>query len=214
MTKMNKRSVLAVVAVLSLLVAGAIAAHFARPTLGLYYGEWRSGVKDLPYAGGTVSYRDFGSGGPAVVIVSGMSVHKDSYYDLVKKLAEETRVVSFDRPGIGGSTPNSEPRTLPYIDKDLRGILKALKVPPPYILVGHSLGGHIIRYYAHRHPGEVAGLIYLDAPHEDWPRYIRKTWSPEEVKEYREAVGIDERITYRAGLVQQNRGVFKSPWTK
>jgi glutamate-1-semialdehyde aminotransferase len=34
------------------------------------------------------------------------------------------------------------------------------------------------------------------------------------VKEYRDAIGIDERITYLAWLFQQNRGVFKSPWSK
>ena len=39
-------------------------------------------------------------------------------------------------------------------------------------------------------------------------------YSPTKVKEYRDAMGIDERITYLAWLVQQNRGVFKSPWTK
>jgi pimeloyl-ACP methyl ester carboxylesterase len=217
MTKMNKRSVLAIAA---LLVVGAVAAHFARPTLGLYYWEWRSAVKNLPYDGGTISYRDLGSGSPAVVIVSGMSVQKDSYYNLQKRLAEETRVVSFDRPGIGGSTPNIEPRTLPYIDKDLRRILQALKVPPPYLLVGHSFGGHIIRYYVRRHPGEVVGLVYLDAPHEDWPVYIRKTWSPEEVESYFKwwtpenksytGVRLEEMLAYETNC-NLIRGVLSPP---
>jgi glutamate-1-semialdehyde 2,1-aminomutase len=39
-------------------------------------------------------------------------------------------------------------------------------------------------------------------------------YSPTPVREYRDAIGIDERITYLAWLVQQNRGVFKSPWSK
>ena len=39
-------------------------------------------------------------------------------------------------------------------------------------------------------------------------------YSKQPVREYRDAVGIDERITYLAWLMQQNRGVFKSPWTK
>jgi len=181
MTKMNKRSALAIVVAVALLVVAAVV---ARPILGRYYWQWRSGVQALPYAGGTVSYRDLGSGAPVVVIVNGMAVTMDSYYGLQKSLSSEARVIAFDRPGIARSTPNAEPRTLPYIDKDMKAVLQALKAPPPYILVGHSLGGHIIRYYADRHPGEVAGLVYLDAPHEDWPRYIRETWSPEEVETY------------------------------
>ena len=157
MTKLNKRWILAVPAVVAAL---AVAAHFARPALGLYYWEWRSGVQDLPYAGGTVSYRDLGSGEPIVVIVSGMSVKKDNYYELQRRLSSEARIISYDRPGIGGSTPNSEPRTLPYIDKDMKAILEGLGATPPYILIGHSLGGHIVRYYVHQHPGEVAGVVY------------------------------------------------------
>ena len=39
-------------------------------------------------------------------------------------------------------------------------------------------------------------------------------YSKQPVREYRDAVGIDERISYLAWLFQQNRGVFKSPWTK
>ena len=39
-------------------------------------------------------------------------------------------------------------------------------------------------------------------------------YSATPVREYRDAVGIDERITYLAWLFQQNRGVFKSPWSK
>jgi glutamate-1-semialdehyde 2,1-aminomutase len=39
-------------------------------------------------------------------------------------------------------------------------------------------------------------------------------YSTKPVREYRDAVGIDERLSYLAWLVQQNRGVFKSPWTK
>jgi glutamate-1-semialdehyde 2,1-aminomutase len=39
-------------------------------------------------------------------------------------------------------------------------------------------------------------------------------YSATPVREYRDAVGIDERITYIAWLFQQNRGVFKSPWSK
>src|SRR5690606_39029951 len=131
---------------------------YARPLVR----KWRTGTKEVSIGKATLSYRDSGSGGPAVVIISGMACHKDSYYALHKSLAKTTRVVSYDRPGLGDSTPTNEPRTLEYIDADLVAFLDARQVPPPYVLIGHSLGGHIIRYFADKHTAEVAGLVFID----------------------------------------------------
>jgi pimeloyl-ACP methyl ester carboxylesterase len=168
----------------SLLAVVGIAAALSYPLWYPQVWKWRSHLHEVPLAGATVSYRDFGTGSPTMVIISGMSVPKDAYYRLQKRLSAKTRVISYDRPGIGDSTPNTEPRTLDYIDRDLKTLLTDLKLQPPYILVGHSLGGHIIRYYASRHPGEVAGLVFLDAPHEDWFETVRRTWSKEEADAY------------------------------
>ena len=63
-------------------------------------------------------------------------------------------------------------------------MLKYKKLSPPYILIGHSLGGHIVRYYAYLYPNEVAGLVLLDEPHEDWFKYVRETWDPDDQKRY------------------------------
>lgn len=178
---MNRRTI-RISLLLALLLGVAIVVAY--PRLYACYWKWRTQLREIPLAGATVSYRDYGEGRPAVVIISGMSVLKDSYLGLQRRLGRKTRVISYDRPGIGDSTPNSEPRTLDYIDKDLKALLQALNVPPPYVLIGHSLGGHIIRYYAVRHPGEVAGLVFLDAPHEDWFDYVRKTWSKEDADAY------------------------------
>ncbi len=60
----------------------------------------------------------------------------------------------------------------------MTAFLKARNVEPPYVLIGHSLGGHIERYYAEKHPKEVAGLVFIDHPHEDWFRYIRAIGRP------------------------------------
>jgi pimeloyl-ACP methyl ester carboxylesterase len=186
-----KRPAIIVGIVAVVAVVGVIAAKpflgpmlWELPVLGPRLWKLRSHVQEMPLAGATVSLRDLGEGAPAVVIISGMGVAKDDYYTLQQNLSRTTRVLAFDRPGIGESTPNVDPRTLDYIDRDLKAFLDALAVPPPYIFIGHSLGGHIIRYYANKHPGEVAGLVFLDAPHENWPRYIRATWTPDEVSSY------------------------------
>jgi len=50
---------------------------------------------------------------------------------------------------------------------DLRNLLQAAGVEPPYVLVGHSMGGMVVRLYAHLHPREVRGLVLVDASHQD-----------------------------------------------
>lgn len=176
-----KRRVLAIGA--AALFCGLIAA-FAYPQLREWYWSWNTGLREVSLAGARVSYRDFGSGTPAVVILSGVAVPKDSYLDLQRRLSSITRVISYDRPGIGDSTTNTDARTLEVVDRDLKALLAALDVPPPYILVGHSYGGHIARYFAARHPGEVAGFVFIDQPHEDWFGYIRRTWPADEAEAY------------------------------
>jgi pimeloyl-ACP methyl ester carboxylesterase len=50
---------------------------------------------------------------------------------------------------------------------DLRSLLQAAGVEPPYVLVGHSMGGMVVRLYAHLHPEEVRGLVLVDSSHQD-----------------------------------------------
>lgn len=63
------------------------------------------------------------------------------------------------------STKTPAPRTGAAIVADLHAVLKKTNVPPPYVLVGHSLGGLYLSLYARTYPEEVAGLILLDATH-------------------------------------------------
>lgn len=172
-----KRILIALALVLVCLATGFFA---FRSELTLWWTE----TEEVPLGEAIISYRDSGEGSPAAVIISGMSCVKDSYHRLHKDLAEVTRVISYDRPGLGASTQNSDPKTLEFITRDMKEFLKFRKIPFPVILIGHSLGGHIARYYAHQYPQDVAGIVFLDHPHEDWFRYIRKTWTKEESDTY------------------------------
>lgn len=134
--------------------------------------------------GYSLSVRDYGKGEPTIIIEPGLCCSKKDYYLLQFLSSFNNRVISYDHAGIGNSTKSSNPRTLPYYVEELKALLKYKNISPPYILIGHSLGGHIIRYYTYLYPHEVAGLIFLDHPHEDWFRYIRSEWSIEEQKEY------------------------------
>jgi len=77
--------------------------------------------------------------------------------------------VSYDRPNTtaGASDPAPAPRTAADVVADLHLLLEAAAVPGPYVLVGHSVGGLFVRLYASRYPDEVAGLVLVDASHEE-----------------------------------------------
>lgn len=163
-----------------LLVMAVFAQVYMRPIAI----DWMKEQENIEISSARISVRDIGSGSPTVIIIPGLAVRKNDYMDLHYALAEHTRVFSYDRPGIGYSSINAEPRTLDYIEKDLVEIIRVRNLTPPFIFIGHSLGGHIIRYYADLHPDHIAGLVFLDHPHEDWFKYVRNTWPQADVDEY------------------------------
>ncbi len=128
--------------------------------------------------------KDYGKGNPTVIIENGLACTTGLYDDLQQRLAKFTRVISYDHAGIGKSSPSSNPRTLPFYVEELRELLNTMNIKPPYIFVGHSLGGHIIRYYTYLYPEEVAGLVFIDHPHENWFSYVRTHLSPENLDKF------------------------------
>jgi len=78
-----------------------------------------------------------------------------------------TRVCRYDRAGISHSDSGPRPRTVQDVVTDLYALLHTAQVPGPYLLVGHSLGGLIVRLYASLYPEEVVGLVLLDSSHPD-----------------------------------------------
>ena len=89
-------------------------------------------------------------------------------WDLVQPGIEKfTRVCSYDRAGYGWSDPGPSPRTSREIAKELHILLQNAGVQPPYILVGHSLGGFNVRVFSGLYADEVAGIVLVDSSHED-----------------------------------------------
>jgi pimeloyl-ACP methyl ester carboxylesterase len=82
-------------------------------------------------------------------------------------IAEHARACSYDRAGLGFSDAPNRPSTSANVVNDLHQLLHAAHVKPPYVLVGHSLGGMHVKLYAELHLSEVAGLVFVDPSHED-----------------------------------------------
>jgi len=113
--------------------------------------------------------------------------------------------VIYDRAGTGWSDRVELPRSSAEVTGELRELLRTAGVPGPYLLVGHSLGGFYARHYAHRFPGEVAGLVLLDPAHEDYDAYM-----PRELVEIWHAWDPDQALPDELPeeLIQLYRGLF------
>jgi len=106
-----------------------------------------------------------GNGYPIVVLEAGFGGGAYAeWHQLQPRVEQTTRTCSYDRAGYGFSElGNDLPRDIRHDVEDLHSLLKAAKEHGPYILVGHSDGGHIIGAFSDAYPNEVAGLVFLDA---------------------------------------------------
>jgi pimeloyl-ACP methyl ester carboxylesterase len=110
-----------------------------------------------------------GSGSPSVVLDAALGGSSVSWSWIQPEIAKRTRVCSYDRAGYGWSEPGPLPRTAAGMAAELRTLLRRGDVPPPFVLVGHSFGGLIMRIFATRYREEVAGMVLVDPAHpEDW----------------------------------------------
>lgn len=90
---------------------------------------------------------------------------------VIKELPESTRIFAYDRPGYGDSKTTNDERSPCNIAKELHTLLELANIPPPYILVGHSLGGLYQYCFARLFPNDTAALVLLDPTHpEHWSR--------------------------------------------
>jgi pimeloyl-ACP methyl ester carboxylesterase len=107
-----------------------------------------------------------GTGSPTVILDAGLGGTSLDWSKVQPAVARFTRVCSYDRAGYGWSDTGPGPRTSQQIVKELHLLLVHAQVSGPYVLVGHSVGGLIMRLYAYRYPGEVAGMVLLDSTSE------------------------------------------------
>ena len=98
---------------------------------------------------------------PTVVFVSGLGEAHETW-EPVQKALHGLMTISYDRPGLGLSAPAVGRRDAKTLARELHDMLAALKVKPPYLLVGHSLGGAVVQIYANWYPQETRALVLVD----------------------------------------------------
>jgi len=108
-----------------------------------------------------------GKGSPAVVMIAGSQAFSFDWSLVMPGISGITQVCTYDRPALAWSDPGPMPRTFDQDIYELHTLLQKSGVKPPYILVGHSLGGIIARLFEKKYPTEVKGLVLVDATSED-----------------------------------------------
>ena len=113
--------------------------------------------------GRKLNLRCYGSGSPAVVFETAHAADSGPYMNLARQVGAVTRACVYDRAGLGLSDRRSTTPDGLDVDQDLTALLAAAKVQPPYVFAGHVLGGQLALLHAAEHPGDVRGLVLLDA---------------------------------------------------
>lgn len=149
---------------------------------------------------------------PAIIFENGMGVDLGNWRKILDQVSTFAPVFAYDRAGIGKSDKVFTMPTTKFVSGNLHDILKTLKIAPPYILVGHSLGGVYIRSFAGFYPDEISGLVFIDPADftetkNDWNAIFRTMGVPEKK--------IDEMLYNR--LYQQRARIDSAnfgPWSE
>ena len=125
------------------------------------------GDSSAQVSGRTLAYEKSGGGAPTVIFESGLGDGKDKWSQVARRVRSFAPTFVYDRAGYGASSNASDTRSAVEVVGDLRALLQAAGIKPPYVLVGHSLGGLYMQYFARNFPGEVQGLVLVESSHWD-----------------------------------------------
>jgi pimeloyl-ACP methyl ester carboxylesterase len=106
-----------------------------------------------------------GQGEPTIVMEAGMSGWSTDWVLVQPEIAKVTRVCTYDRAGYGWSDTGSQPRDSQQVAFELHTLLAKAGIEDRIVLVGHSLGGLFVQYYARTYPQQVAGIVLVDSVH-------------------------------------------------
>jgi len=115
-----------------------------------------------------------GAGRYTVIFESGFGTGLGAWRKVAPEVAKTARVLTYSRAGHGTSDARPEPRTIAQNTSELEELVAARKLAPPFILVGHSYGALLMRAFAARHPGQVAGMVLVDPADERFNPALRK----------------------------------------
>jgi pimeloyl-ACP methyl ester carboxylesterase len=175
------RYLLAATKIAAVLVAVLLAAGFTYQR----YATSRD-LRQMPPPGRIVTVGELevhihcrGDGAPSIILDPGAGSWSTHWAHVQRSISDHARICLYDRPGLGWSERSPVPLTAEQRAQVLHDLLVAAGEEPPYVLVGHSLGGYLSRIFIDQYPDEVVGLVLADSAHEDqweeFPAELRAT---------------------------------------
>lgn len=124
--------------------------------------------------GRTIHMVCMGHGSPTVVFTAGMGNWSMIWFKVQPAIAQHTRTCAWDRAGFGLSDPSPLPQTIDNTTRDLEAALRIGHIRPPYVLVGHSLGGLESLLFKDHQPADVAGMVLVDPTYPGMGKVMKK----------------------------------------
>ncbi|MFG6468576.1 alpha/beta fold hydrolase [Roseateles sp. BYS87W] len=133
-------------------------------------------TRSVEVNGQRTAFVQAGGSPPVAVFQAGLGDGKAVWAGVIEQVTPGLAVFAHDRPGYGDSSAEpAGPRDPCTLARELHATLQAAGVKPPFLLVGHSIGGLYQLAFAHLYPQEVAGLLLVDPTHPDhWARMQRE----------------------------------------
>jgi len=133
---------------------------------------------------------DLGEGSPVVIFITSAGTDLKNFSEVQTEITKLTRTLSYDRAGIGLSEELNTERTVDHFAIELNQILEKEKIEPPYIIVSHSLGGFVSRWFVHEYPEHVIGMVLIDPAYEGFMDTIRNTRSEAQRRKMKDMVDL------------------------
>ena len=152
--------------------------------IGLSITPASSGQQLMPVRGHSLFLKCEGTAtGPTVVLLAGAGGTTKVWDKVQPRVASFAKVCSYDRAGLGRSSSAANTQSADEIVDDLEALLKAARVLPPYLLVGHSIGGLYARIFDEQNDSDVLGIVLVDSSHEEQLWRFAKS-EPDALREY------------------------------
>ncbi len=122
--------------------------------------------------GSKLYFHEMGAGEPTVLFEAGFGATHLNWRGIQETISKSARTVSYDRSGLGWSSRCRTSRIPSNISMELHQMVRQAGLKPPFILVGHSFGGLVMRRYAALYPDEVVGVVLIDPMRcNQWPPF-------------------------------------------
>ena len=165
--------------------------------------------KRVDIGGRTLFLRCSGSGKPTVVFEAGGGRFSEHWSAVQGPVSSRFTACSYDRAGLGASdAPPTEPHTMEKQVLDLHSLFTVAKVPGPYILVGHSVGGLLVRLYTDRYPDDVIGVVMVDPTDESSRGYVKDD-GPGRWARTRDGLKLSELNPTRAAFARELQAMYE-----